>query len=246
MNFLPLSIVAGVLLVILNPMTSSAMHIMEGYLPVKWSIFWTVVFIPFFIYGLKSINIIVKKDPKKKVLLALAGAFVFVLSALKIPSLTGSCSHPTGVGLGAILFGPAVMAVIGTIALLFQAILLAHGGLTTLGANAFSMAIVGPIVSYLIFKFCRKRNMNMGVCIFLAAALGDLATYTVTATQLALAFPDPAGGIMGSLIKFLGVFFMTQIPIAIAEGLLTNLVYNLITQNDEGVEEDELKFESQN
>ncbi|MFR4161011.1 MAG: energy-coupling factor ABC transporter permease [Paraclostridium sordellii] len=246
MNFLPLSIIAGVLLVILNPMTSSAMHIMEGYLPVKWSIFWTVVFIPFFIYGLKSINTIVKKDPKKKVLLALAGAFVFVLSALKIPSLTGSCSHPTGVGLGAILFGPAVMAVIGTIALLFQAILLAHGGLTTLGANAFSMAIVGPIVSYLIFKFCRKRNMNMGVCIFLAAALGDLATYTVTATQLALAFPDPAGGIIESLIKFLGVFFMTQIPIAIAEGLLTNLVYNLITQNDEGVEEDEFKFESQN
>ncbi|EPZ54948.1 hypothetical protein H477_4089 [[Clostridium] sordellii ATCC 9714] len=39
---------------------------------------------------------------------------------------------------------------------------------------------------------------------------------------------------------------MTQIPIAIAEGLLTNLVYNLITQNDEGVEEDEFKFESQN
>ncbi|EPZ54950.1 cobalt uptake substrate-specific transmembrane region family protein [[Clostridium] sordellii ATCC 9714] len=66
MKFLPLSIVAGVLLVILNPMTSSAMHIMEGYLPVKWSIFWTVVFIPFFIYGLKSINTIVKKDPKKR------------------------------------------------------------------------------------------------------------------------------------------------------------------------------------
>lgn len=246
MNYLTLSIVAGVLLVALNPTTANAMHIMEGYLPVKWSILWTIVFIPFFIYGLKSINNIVKKDPKKKVLLALAGAFVFVLSALKIPSLTGSCSHPTGVGLGAILFGPAVMAVIGTIALLFQALLLAHGGLTTLGANAFSMAIVGPIVSYLIFKFCRKRNMNIGLCVFLAAALGDLATYAVTATQLALAFPDPVGGILGSVVKFFGVFLMTQVPIAIAEGLLTTLVYNLITQNEEGVETDEYKFESQN
>lgn len=246
MSYLTLSLVASLLIVVLNPMTSNAMHIMEGYLPVKWSILWTIVFIPFFVYGLKSINTIVKQDPKKKVLLALAGAFVFVLSALKIPSLTGSCSHPTGVGLGAILFGPAVMAVIGTIALLFQALLLAHGGLTTLGANAFSMAIVGPIVSYLIFKFCRKRNVNVGVSVFLAAAIGDLATYTVTATQLALAFPDPVGGIMGSLVKFLGVFFMTQIPIAIAEGLLTTLVYNLIVQNEEGVENDEYKFESQN
>lgn len=244
MSYLILSLVAGLLIVVLNPMTSNAMHIMEGYLPIKWSILWTIVFIPFFVYGLKSINTIVKQDPKKKVLLALAGAFVFVLSALKIPSLTGSCSHPTGVGLGAILFGPAVMAVIGTIALLFQALLLAHGGLTTLGANAFSMAIVGPIVSYLIFKFCRKRNVNVGISVFLAAAIGDLATYTVTATQLALAFPDPAGGIMGSLVKFLGVFFITQIPIAMAEGLLTTLVYNLIVQNEEGVENDECKFEN--
>ena len=245
MNYLTLSVVAGVLIVLLNPTTSSAMHIMEGFLPVKWSILWTIVLIPFFVYGLKAINEIVKKDPKKKVLLALAGAFVFVLSALKIPSLTGSCSHPTGVGLGAILFGPAVMAVIGTIALLFQALLLAHGGLTTLGANAFSMAIVGPIVSYLIFKFCRKRNLSIGVSVFLAAALGDLATYTVTAMQLALAFPDPAGGVFGSAVKFLGVFFTTQIPIAIAEGLLTTLVYNLITQNnEEGVEDNECKFEN--
>ena len=62
-------------------------------------------------------------------LLALCGAFAFVLSALKIPSATGSCSHPTGVGLGAILFGPAATAVLGLIVLLFQALLLAHGGL---------------------------------------------------------------------------------------------------------------------
>ena len=77
----------------------------------------------------------------------MCGAFAFVLSALKIPSITGSCSHPTGVGLGAILFGPMTMAVLGLIVLLFQALLLAHGGLTTLGANTFSMAIAGPIVS---------------------------------------------------------------------------------------------------
>lgn len=242
MKYLKLSIIAGLLIVMLNPITSHAMHIMEGFLPAKWSILWTVIFIPFFVYGLKSINEIVKDNPKKKVLIALSGAFVFVLSALKIPSLTGSCSHPTGVGLGAILFGPSVMAVVGTIALLFQAILLAHGGITTLGANAFSMAIVGPIVSFLIFKLCKNRNISIGKSVFLSASLGDLATYTITATQLALAFPDPSGGIFTSLIKFLGVFFITQIPIAIAEGLLTTLVYNLLSQNEEGVLDDEYKF----
>nr|WP_312216558.1 energy-coupling factor ABC transporter permease [Clostridioides sp.] len=236
-RFLKLSVLTAVMLVILNPLPSNAMHIMEGYLPVGWSIFWTVAFIPFLVVGLRSVNKVIKDQPKKKVLLALCGAFVFVLSALKIPSVTGSCSHPTGVGFGAILFGPSVMAVLGTIVLLFQALLLAHGGITTLGANAFSMAVVGPLVSFVIFKVLKKRNFKSSTCVFFAAALGDLATYTVTSLQLGLAFPDPVGGVMASVVKFLGVFFITQVPIAIAEGLLTVIIYNLVSNNEmQGVE----------
>ena len=244
MKNLKLGFIAAFMFVVLNPVQSHAMHIMEGFLPPQWCIIWSVIFIPFFLMGLKSINKIVKEEPKKKLLLALCGAFVFVLSALKIPSLTGSCSHPTGVGLGAILFGPSVMAVLGTIVLLFQALLLAHGGLTTLGANAFSMAIVGPIVTFLIFKFLKKRNVKLSTSVFISAALGDLATYTVTALQLALAFPDATGGVMVSAAKFLGVFFMTQIPIAIAEGILTTIIYNLIIEKEgNGVDDEEYKCE---
>lgn len=215
-----------------TPVISNAMHIMEGFLPVNWAIIWWVIFIPFFIVGLKNITKIVKEQPKKKLLLALCGAFVFVLSALKIPSVTGSCSHPTGVGLAAILFGPSATVVLGTIVLLFQALLLAHGGITTLGANAFSMAIVGPLVSFGIWKLC-KDKIDKKMAVFLAASLGDLLTYTVTSFQLGFAFPDPAGGFMVSAVKFLGVFFITQVPIAIAEGLLTVIVYNFITENEE-------------
>ncbi len=75
----------------------------------------------------------------------------------------------TGTGLGAILFGPASVSVLGVIVLLFQALLLAHGGLTTLGANTFSMAIAGPVVSFGIYKLCQKINVNRRVGIFLAA-----------------------------------------------------------------------------
>ena len=91
-------------------------------------------------------------------LLAMSGAFVFVISSLKIPSVTGSCSHMTGTGLGAILFGPSAVSILGLIVLLFQAILLAHGGLTTIGANTFSMAIAGPFVSYGIFVLCNQSK----------------------------------------------------------------------------------------
>ncbi|WP_439761625.1 energy-coupling factor ABC transporter permease [Intestinibacter sp.] len=219
-------------MLVLAPTVSGAMHIMEGFLPVKWAVAWYVLFIPFFVVGLKNITKVVREQPKKKLLLALCGAFVFVLSALKIPSVTGSCSHPTGVGLASILFGPSVTVVLGTIVLLFQALLLAHGGITTLGANAFSMAIFGPIVSYVIWKLL-KDKVNRNVVVFLAAAIGDLATYTLTSLQLGLAFPDPVGGFAISAAKFLGIFFITQIPIAIAEGLLTTIIYNFITENED-------------
>ena len=88
------------------PAPSYAMHIMEGFLPPAWSIAWGVITIPFVVRGLFSIQKTIRENPRLKMLLAMAGAFAFVLSALKIPSVTGSCSHPTGVGLGAILFGP--------------------------------------------------------------------------------------------------------------------------------------------
>jgi cobalt/nickel transport system permease protein len=114
------------------------------------------------------------------------------------------------------------------VVLLFQSLLLAHGGLTTLGANTFSMAIVGPFVAYGVYRAGIKTGLSGGVSIFLAAALGDLMTYITTSAQLALAFPDPVGGFTGSLIKFGAVFAFTQIPLAVSEGLLTALVFNTL------------------
>lgn len=213
-------------LVIGSPNPAHAMHIMEGFLPVSWSIFWWVVFIPFFVVGLGSLKRITVEHPEIKLLLALAGAFTFVLSALKIPSVTGSSSHPTGTGLGAILFGPGVMSVLGALVLLFQALLLAHGGLTTFGANAFSMAVVGPFVAYGIYQLVIRLSHRQTFAIFLAAFLADLLTYVTTSIQLALAFPSATGGVLAAFVKFAGIFAITQIPLAISEGLLTVLVWN--------------------
>ena len=209
-----------------TPQQSSAMHIMEGFLPIGWAIFWWLLFLPFFCLGLRSLQRLAKTNPEAKLLLGLAGAFTFVLSALKIPSVTGSSSHPTGTGLGAVLFGPLAMSVLGSLALLFQALLLAHGGLTTLGANAFSMAVVGPFVAFAVYRIAKRAGSGARVAVFLAAALADLATYLVTSLQLALAFPAEVGGIAASFAKFAGIFALTQIPLAISEGLLTVLVWN--------------------
>ncbi|NFR85260.1 MULTISPECIES: energy-coupling factor ABC transporter permease [unclassified Clostridium] len=202
----------------------NAMHIMEGYLPVKYCVSWGIISLPFLIAGFFSIKKTLREDRKSLVILAMSGAFIFVISSLKIPSVTGSCSHMTGTGLGAILFGPFAVGILGIIVLIFQAILLAHGGITTLGANTFSMSIAGPILSYIIYILCKKLKVNKKLGIFLAASLGDLFTYCITSLQLAIAYPSPDGGIGASAIKFLGVFAPTQIPLAIVEGILTVIV----------------------
>ncbi|MBP1926169.1 cobalt/nickel transport system permease protein [Sedimentibacter acidaminivorans] len=211
---------------LLAPNYVFGMHIMEGFLPLPWVIFWFVVSAPFVILGVRTISKTFRENSNQKLLFALVTAFVFILSALKMPSVTGSTSHPTGTGLGAILFGPLPMAVSGLVVLVFQALLLAHGGITTLGANVFSMAIAGPFVAYFVYRIFKKTNLK--VAVFLAAALGDFFTYVITSIQLSLAHPDAVTGVMGSMVKFLSIFAVTQIPLAIAEGILTVIIYDLI------------------
>ena len=232
----PLVVVSALGLAFFTTGQAHAMHIAEGFLPQWWAVAWYAATAPFFLWGMRRIGAQVADSPQKKLSLGMSGAFSFVLSALKIPSVTGSSSHPTGVALGAILFGPSPMAVLGTIVLVFQAILLAHGGLTTLGANAFSMAVVGPIVAYWTYR--ALRPIGTGMAVFLAATISDWATYLTTALQLALAFPAEVGGYSESFAKFTGVFALTQVPLAISEGLLTLIVFNHLVQfNPELVEE---------
>ncbi|WP_461435953.1 energy-coupling factor ABC transporter permease [Methanosphaera sp.] len=202
------------------------MHIMEGYLPPMWCAIWFIISAIVVIYGIMQIKKITAENDDAMPLLALSGAFMFILSSLKMPSVSGSCSHPCGNGFGTAFFGPAVTAVLSVIVLLFQAILLAHGGLTTLGANIFSMGIVGPVCGYIVWVALRKANISASISMFFTAFVADLMTYITTSVELALAFP---GADMGATFAtFLGIFAITQIPLAIAEGLLSTVIYNYI------------------
>ncbi|GGL27101.1 energy-coupling factor ABC transporter permease [Phycicoccus endophyticus] len=194
------------------------MHIAEGFLPPLHAAAWTVIAAPFVVHGAREVGRVARERPEARLLLGAAGAFTFVLSALKLPSVTGSSSHPTGTGVGAIVFRPPVMALLGSVVLLFQALLLAHGGITTLGANVFSMAVVGPWAGYGCYRLLRRAPL--AVAVFVGVAVADLATYVTTAAQLALAFPDPVSGLLGAFARFFGIFAVTQVPLAVVEGIL--------------------------
>jgi cobalamin biosynthesis protein CbiM/cobalt ECF transporter T component CbiQ len=199
---------------------------MEGFLPHPWWEIWWAIMIPIVAYGIYKLSKIAKKNPETKPVLALMGAFIFVVSALKLPSVFGSSSHPTGSGLASIVFGPAIASVLSMIALIFQATLLAHGGITTLGANVFSMGIMGPVVGWFVWIICKKIHVPTQAGVFLAVALSDLSTYVTTSVQLALAFP--ATGFTEAFLKFVSIFAVTQIPLAIAEGILAIFIFEFL------------------
>lgn len=92
------------------------------------------------------------------------------------------------------------------------------------------MAVAGPFIAYGVFKGAQKIGLTFTFAVFLAASLADLGTYVITSIQLALAFPSEVGGIFASFVKFASVFAITQIPLAIVEGLLSVMVMNFLVK----------------
>lgn len=198
---------------------------MEGMLPFEWALFWWALTAIILIVGIYQLNKIVRKDREILPLLAVSGAFIFVLSSLKLPSTVSmSSSHPTGTGLSSFTFGPAITAVLSAIVLLFQALLLAHGGLTTLGANCFSMGFFGPLLAWGLYKLLQKTGVNIYITVFLAAFIADLSTYVMTAFQLSLAYG------LENFTEFLSIFAVTQIPLAFLEGLIIVVAFKYIAK----------------
>ncbi len=204
------------------------MHIMEGFLPWQWCLVWWIIALPCVMLGIYQLKKVMASDRDALPLLGVTGGFIFILSSLKLPSVTGSCSHPTGTGLSTISFGPWITALVCAIVLLFQSLFLAHGGLSVLGANIVSMGIVGPLVGYGVYRLLRDTSINIYITVFLVCALADLFTYVMTSIELALAYPAETGGIVSSFILFMGIFAITQIPLAIVEGVVLALVFKYI------------------
>src|SRR3989338_8244596 len=155
-----------------------AMHISEGILPFNWAFVWYLVAAPFLIKGILDIKTKSKLTPGFKPLLGMMGALIFVISCMPVPVPTaGTCSHPAGTGISAILIGPIMSIFVTSIALFIQALFLAHGGITTCGADIVSMGVAGSFAAFIAFKVLRRFNAPLFVSGFAAGLLADWATY---------------------------------------------------------------------
>jgi cobalt/nickel transport system permease protein len=207
---------------------AQAMHISEGILPVKWAGLWFILSAPFLFMGLREIKKRSAETPHYKALAGLVGAAVFIISCMPIPvPIAGSCSHPCGTGIAAIIIGPWVTVVVTSVALLLQALFLAHGGLSTFGADVFSMGVAGAFVGYGIFKLGTRLGLPVILAAFMAGVTSDWATYTVTSFELSTALGTPESW-LNMFTAILIAFMPTQIPLGVFEGFLAGGAYRFI------------------
>jgi cobalt/nickel transport system permease protein len=201
--------------------SAQAMHISEGLLPFHWAMLWFLVAAPFVGWGLYELKRSSAADLSFKPLVGLMAAVVFIISCMPIPvPVAGTCSHPCGTGISGILLGPVISVLVATTALLIQALFLAHGGLSTWGANIVSMGIMGSFAGFLTFRVLRSLRVSMAVSGFMAGLLADWATYLATSVELALGIRGDAS-FAPLLWKILIAFLPTQIPLGIVEGAMT-------------------------
>jgi len=198
-----------------------AMHISEGILPFNWALFWSVVAAPFVAWGLYKLKKQSSIDLSFKPFVGLMAAVVFIISCMPIPVPTaGTCSHPCGTGISGILVGPAISILIAAVALLIQALFLAHGGLSTWGANIVSMGVMGSFAGFLTFRALRSLKINMAISGFMAGLFADWATYFTTSVELASGIKGDSP-FMPLFWKILIAFIPTQLPLGILEGAMT-------------------------
>ena len=205
-----------------------AMHISDGVLPASWAAVWYLTAAPFVAMGLRRLTQESAQSIHFKPLLGLTGAAVFIISCMPVPiPVVGATAHPCGAGLAAILLGPWLTALIASVALTLQALFLAHGGLTTLGANTLSMGVFGGFTGYAVFHLGLRLGAGPWASAFAAGLLSDWATYAGTSAFMAMALSDNGNG-FHMFLAILAAFSPTQVPLGLLEGFITAGAYTFI------------------
>lgn len=133
-------------------------------------------------------------------LISVFAAFSFVVMMFNLPLPGGTTGHALGVAIAAIVLGPSGAVLALSLALAIQALFFGDGGISTLGANCFNMAIVGSLVAYGTYRLLasgaaldsRRRVLAAAIAGYLAANASALVAAVEFGVQ-PMFFHDAAG-----------------------------------------------------
>lgn len=200
------------------------MHIPDGILPAPVCVAGYAISGGITWVALKRIH--QTSDPQVEVpKAALLAAAFFVGSSISLPIPPASV-HPLLNGLLGIILGwyawPAIL-----IGLLLQAILLGHGGLTTLGVNAVMVGVPALLVGQLFqlrhrFNKLLSPQLSLGIFGLLVGAIGVGLTALLFFALVVFTIPSTLE--QNTEQNFLAVMMVSHVPLSFLEGLLTMLL----------------------
>jgi cobalt/nickel transport system permease protein len=199
------------------------MHIPDGFLSAVVSgILWVVSLVFIFIALKKAGKEI---DESRLPLVGVLAAAIFAGQMLNFAVAGGTSGHLLGAALAVLLVGPWPAVLVMTSVVTVQALVFQDGGVLTLGANLFNMAIVGVAVAYFVsnlFKrwFGEKRWATL-LSAFASAWFSIFIAALAASLELALSGTSPANiaiPAMGGIHALIGI----------GEGLITLGAVSLI------------------
>lgn len=219
------------------------MHIPDGYLSPQTYIPLIGVFVSAAAVAVKK----VKNEVSARNIpyLGMAAAFSFIIMMFNLPIPGGTTGHAVGSAVIAILFGPWAATVAVSVALIIQALIFGDGGITSIGANCFNMAVFMPFAAYYIFKLfsnspARKARVSFAAFIsgYLSLVMAAILTaiefgiqpmIASTADGKALYCPyDLSIAIPAMAIEHLLLF-------GIVEGVITAIIVSYFLRNEPGL-----------
>ena len=162
------------------------MHIPDGYLSPSTCLVMYGASAPFWYISLQRIKR--QFEMRMVPLLSVLSAFCFVIMMFNLPIPGGTTAHAVGMGIAAIVLGPSASILSISVALAIQAIFFGDGGITTLGANCFNMAIVGSLVAYAVYRIVSGRCAISSPRRVVGAAIGGYLAINVSALLAAIEF----------------------------------------------------------
>lgn len=161
---------------------------------------------------------------KQVPLLGMTAAFVFAAQMLNFPIASGTSGHFLGATFALVLLGPWAACLVISLVLAVQCLLFADGGLSALGTNIITMAVVAVLVPAIVLALLRAvlpRSRGAGL-----AAIAIAAWCSVVAASAACAIALGASG--QPLDLMLPAMVGVHAVIAVGEALITTAIVSAV------------------
>lgn len=193
------------------------MHLSEGILPASLAALWTVAAAPFVIHSARRL----RREPETRARFGVATALAFAVTLFPIPVPgLGATSHLCATPVLALLLGPSALALPMAVVLALQALLFAHGGITTLGANVFTLGVAGPWLAWGLGRGLSRLGLPRGLAVGVACLAGAATVYLLDALMLGWALRGVQSFGHWVKVALLG-FAPVQAPLLVLEGALS-------------------------